>query len=100
MTCHCGKPFIRHGGTFSTLVGYGLNAEGHHHDDNCEKRTYVCEDGHRTILSRRQTCATPGCDWRGKEACGCHPSPKIDAWPEGIPEPTRDEVLAFFRKDV
>jgi hypothetical protein len=82
MNCHCGKPLIEMSrNVMSTLLGY-FDLGGHHHDDNCQSRQAVCEDGHRTKLSVRRTCATEGCEWRGKEKCFCHPGVKLDAWPD------------------
>lgn len=83
MKCHCGKPFIRHGGEGRTLVGYH-SEPGHDHDDNCRKRIYVCEDGHKTMLTKQARCPAPGCDWVGKLTCFCHPGEKIQEWPADV----------------
>lgn len=79
MECKCGKPFARHSGEFTTLVG-SFSPLGHNHDDNCRSRVYVCEDGHTTTLSKRNRCHA--CEWVGKAECFCHPGLKIDEWPE------------------
>jgi hypothetical protein len=88
----CGKPLdhVRGGGTEMTCVGF-FSPPGHDHDDNCLKRVYVCADGHRTVVSKRRRCPAPGCDWKGKETCFCHPNPKVDEWPEVVGEPCADE---------
>ena len=76
----CGLPIAQLGtGEYSTLVGYS-SPPGHNHDDNCLKRVYAGENGHRVILSLRRRC--PACDWVGQDACGCHEGPKVDAWPD------------------
>ncbi len=85
-TCpECGGPFVRDlndGMVMSTLVAY-YGPPGHHHDDNCHTAPYVCASGHRTTLSVRRRCSTPGCDWAGKDECNlCHPGKKLDAWPD------------------
>ena len=79
MNCpECGGPFVKHGGTSMTLVGYGDGPCGREHDDNCQKRIYVCKNGHRTEVSRRNSCE---CGWKGKETCFCHAGTKVDRWP-------------------
>lgn len=90
MNCKCGKPFVKHYGTSTTLVGYGF-LEGHDHDDNCRSRIYVCEDGHETALHKQNRC--PACDWEGKTECFCHEGPKIREWPEGVPFSGREEAM-------
>jgi hypothetical protein len=77
----CGQPLKNAGGGLMTCVGY-FSPPGHDHDDNCWKRSYVCENGHRVTLSVRRSCPAPGCNWKGKEKCFCHKGPKLDAWPE------------------
>jgi hypothetical protein len=72
-------------------VGY-YSPPGHDHDNNCKKRPYVCEDGHKTVLTRRNRC--PKCDWVGKLTCFCHSGEKIKEWPENVPCGTHEEVLA------
>lgn len=75
----CGSPFTSHGGTSTTLVGY-FSAPGHDHDDNCEKRGYVCANGHPTVVSIRKVCPAPGCGWQGKASCWCC-GVKVESWP-------------------
>lgn len=65
--------------TLETTVGYP-GSPGHEHNDNCMRRWYRCEDGHKTELSIRRSC--PNCEWQGKEECFCHPGKKVDQWPE------------------
>lgn len=85
MTCQtCGAPFVSCGAERTTLVGYDSPA-GHDHDDNCVKRTYLCENGHETVVSKRRRC--PACDWIGQAECGCHQGPKVDEWPEVQKQP-------------
>lgn len=79
--CACGKPFTGHSGEYMTLVGYS-SPPGHDHDDNCRKRVYVCADGHRTFMSKQNSC--PACDWKGQLRCGCHEGDKVGTWPESI----------------
>ena len=74
---HCGKPML-HLGTERTLVGY-LSPPGHNHDDNCQSRDYLCPNGHRIAVSKRNRC--PACDWIGRETCFCHNGKKINEWP-------------------
>jgi hypothetical protein len=76
----CGTE-TRHSGTFETMVGYGEDANGHAHDDNCQKRRYVCACGRSWVESIQRRCeeAEP-CDWRGKSVCFCHHSGKVEAW--------------------
>jgi hypothetical protein len=68
-------------GTTMTLVGYS-SPPGHDHDDNCRLREYVCENGHRLTVSKRNKC--PKCDWKGKLTCFCHTGEKVDEWPEDV----------------
>ena len=77
--CECGEPWVRHGGTYETLVGYG-SPPGHNHDDNCRKREYVCRAGHPKIISRQNRC--PKGDWEGKMTCFCHKGEKVKEWPK------------------
>lgn len=83
MTCPtCSAPMTPDKwGESRTLVGYS-SPPGHNHDDNCRKRTYECPNGHHIIVSKRNRCSTPGCDWVGKPDCFCHPDPKVEEWPE------------------
>ena len=62
-----------------TLLGF-YSPHGHDHDDNCQKRTYVCNNGHEKVISKRRRC--PACDWVGKPTCFCHKGKKVDEWPE------------------
>lgn len=64
-------------GTMSTLVGY-YSPEGHDHDDNCRTRLYHCGNGHETVIRVRNICRTPGCGWKGKLTCFCHPGEKVE----------------------
>ena len=73
-------------GQLTTLVGY-CSPPGHNHDDNCIKRLYLCENGHKIILSKRRRCH---CGWVGKESCFCHDGLKIDEWLDVIFEKTND----------
>lgn len=93
----CGKPFVKHTGSMKTLVGY-FSPPGHDHDDNCEKRIYLCEDGHWTFMSVRRRCTTPGCNWVGKEDCFCHEGKKVDAWPEEVTEMGKEEFLKWLHE--
>lgn len=77
----CGLPMSWDGITTMTAVGYDSEPE-HDHDDNCLKRIYVCQNGHSVVVSKRRTCPFPGCDWKGKEECFCHPGKKVDEWPD------------------
>lgn len=76
----CLAPFVGHGGTSWTLVGY-FSPPGHEHDRNCMKREYRCANGHVTPLSKVRTCETNGCDWKGKTSCFCCER-FVDEWPE------------------
>jgi hypothetical protein len=81
----CSAPFIEHNGLIQTLVGYN-SPPGHDHDDNCLGATYTCANGHETSLAFQRRCSTPGCDWKGKDECFCHPGKKVDARPPaGVP---------------
>lgn len=77
----CDEPMTA-GLVLETLVGYGRFPEGHNHDDNCRSRVYICKNGHKTWLSRRNKCPAPGCEWKGRETCFCHPGTKVDEWPD------------------
>lgn len=79
----CGEELVSSGGTYTTLVGYS-SPLGHNHDDNCRSRAYLCANGHVVRLSRRNRCDFPGCAWKGKADCFCHPHAKVDDWPEDI----------------
>lgn len=69
-------------GSIVTLVGFS-SQEGHSHDDNCERREYVCSScGHKILISKRRKCYATGCDWKGKETCFCHKGKKVDEWPK------------------
>lgn len=76
----CGEPFVSHGYTQTTLVGF-MSPPGHDHDGNCLGRDYKCRHGHRTTLSLRRRCHA--CDWTGRDECFCHPGKKVDRWPAG-----------------
>jgi hypothetical protein len=65
----------------STCVGYS-SPPGHNHDNNCLKRYYYCDQGHKYTVSKRRKCPNPTCSWAGKETCWCHPDPKVDKWPD------------------
>jgi hypothetical protein len=79
----CNAPFCAHGGTTTTLLGYGCRGDRHVHDDNCHCRFYECSNGHLTRLSVRRKCEEPEpCDWRGKTSCGCHSLDKLEQWPD------------------
>ena len=83
MQCpECGKE-LRSVGQTRTLLGY-MSPPGHDHDDNCVKRGYICteECGYKIIISKRNRCPHPDCDWVGKAECFCHEGPKVDEWPE------------------
>lgn len=67
-------------GESQTLVGY-FSPPGHNHDDNCQNRTYGCNNGHKITLSKRRKCSDSECDWTGKDECFCHPGKKVDEWP-------------------
>ncbi len=79
----CGNEFIKHGWTGGTLIGYS-SPPGHNHDDNCLKRTYWCENDHRTSISLRRKCSNNECNWVGKMECFCHPDGKVSEWPSGM----------------
>ena len=66
---------------FMTLLGYP-SPPGHNHDDNCRKRVYWCKNGHKQLISKRNKCPNPDCDWVGKDECFCHPGKKLEEWPE------------------
>lgn len=83
----CGTD-TRHGGTWATLVGFSprmIDGVEHDHDGNCLKRYYRCPncDRHWTE-SLRRSCSVPGCEWKGKATCFCHPDPKVDAWSDPV----------------
>ncbi len=69
-----------------TLVGYS-SEPGHNHDDNCRKRLYLCENNHKFVLSKINTCY---CGWKGKKKCFCHKGDKIDNWLDVPYEKTND----------
>lgn len=68
-------------GEMTTLIG-SISPLGHNHDPNCLTRRYQCANGHVSVVSKRRRCGFPGCDWRGKATCFCHPGEKVDEWPE------------------
>jgi hypothetical protein len=72
----CGGP-LKSDGFGTTLLGYS-SPPGHDHDINCRTGHFNCGDrSHARIeYSIRTTCPAPGCDWRGKEECWCHPGKK------------------------
>jgi len=73
-------------GTSSTLVYY-TSPQGHDHDDNCRSRSYFCtECGEELLISKRNKCPNPDCNWVGKESCWCHEGKKVDEWPEEYKE--------------
>ena len=76
-TCNAESTLTSDGMT-TTLVGYS-SPLGHDHDDNCHIRVAKCGNGHTFRVSKRRTC--PSCNWKGKEACFCHPQRKLDDWP-------------------
>ena len=77
----CNEPLINYLEEGTTLLGrIGILPPGHEHDVNCISRTYVCSNGHKRRLSKRNKC--PKCDWVQKETCFCHPDPKLNEWPE------------------
>lgn len=92
MNCFCGKPLTaveawksKNGrvgpSTSETLVAF-YSPRGHDHDDNCKKRTYLCDDKHMTTVSIRRRCPKAGCDWVGKESCiTCRVEKKVENWP-------------------
>lgn len=65
-------------GFFSTSIGF-VSPPGHHHDPNCIKRVYACENGHLRSLSVYNKC--PACDWKNQDTCFCHAGNKLDEWP-------------------
>lgn len=81
MCPECGEPMHPGMGCMETVVGYLPNKEGHTHNDNCLSKQYRCPNGHCKEVYLRRTCPTPGCDWRGKSTCFCHPGSKVDEWP-------------------
>jgi len=82
MICEiCGEEMYWDTHEEQTCVGY-YSPPGHDHDDNCRKRKYVCKNGHIKIVSKRNRCPNPDCDWVGQETCFCHPGKKVDEWPE------------------
>jgi hypothetical protein len=68
-------------GTMSTCVGY-MSPPGHNHDDNCVTRQYDCSCGNKVIVSKRNRCSNPDCDWVGKDECFCHEGKKVEEWPD------------------
>lgn len=75
----------RHTGTGETLVGYPVFVDAqdreHHHNDNCEKRRYLCVScGEVWVESIRRRCNIENCDWKGKTTCHCHAGNKVDEW--------------------
>jgi hypothetical protein len=75
----CGGQYVSESGTVTTLVA-SSSPPGHNHDDNCLKRIYTCQNGHRKLLSIRRRCNRSDCDWVGKDDCFCT-GPKINRWP-------------------
>lgn len=68
--------------TMQTLVGY-FSPPGHNHDDNCRKRSYICQDcSSSMVVSKQNKCSNPNCDWIGKDECWCHPEKKVKEWPK------------------
>jgi hypothetical protein len=66
----------------TTYVGF-ISPAGHNHDDNCVVRHYKCTICNHTLeVSKRNRCSVPGCNWVGKEDCGCCQGKKLDEWPE------------------
>lgn len=78
----CGGDLISHDLELTTMVGYA-SPKGHNHDDNCVRRQYTCENGHKTIISKQNRCPVVGCEWVGKTTCFCHHGIKVDEWPDG-----------------
>ena len=95
----CNEPLLLvEGSEFMTLVGYG-RIEGHNHDDNCRHRTYICKNGHRIELYKRNKCPNPKCNWVGKKTCFCHKGDKLEEWPEAeISEVTIYEILGIKKR--
>lgn len=67
-----------------TLVGYSGAPAGHVHDDNCKGYYFKCTSGSNHIkqVFIVRTCATPGCNWTGRESCFCHPEKKVKTLPK------------------
>jgi len=76
----CGLKMLE-ASTTQTLGGY-IEQLGHCHNDNCVVREYTCtECGAELVVSKRNRCPNPECDWRGRKTCWCHPGEKVDEWP-------------------
>ena len=74
-------------GCRSTMVGYGSNCPlGLEHDDNCQKHTMVCKNGHIREVALRRTCV---CGWRGKLTCSCHEGEKLEFNPNPLTDKTQ-----------
>lgn len=81
MKCsQCNEPMICVGES-STYAGF-LSPPGHDHNDNCIRRIYQCDNGHRVTLSKRRRCH---CGWKGAASCFCC-GDKVDLWPEELEE--------------
>lgn len=89
----CGEAFEYHGGTGSTYVGY-VSPPGHDHNDNCQKRGYVCANRHVTMVAKQNSC--PACDWVGKEGCFCHKGKKVKEWPPDVPDSRQQDNRIHF----
>jgi len=69
-----------------TLLGYTPFVDelgrGHHHNDNCLKRYYACDNcDWSATFSIQRTCNVRGCGWRGKKECGRCGGLKLLEWP-------------------
>lgn len=94
MVCsECSEAFEYHGGTGSTLVGY-FSPPGHDHNDNCKKRVYVCANGHKTMITKQNSC--PKCEWTGKVTCFCHEGEKAKEWPSDVPMGSREQAMELM----
>lgn len=67
----------------TTYVGF-ISPVGHNHDDNCQTKNFLCKNGHKIIISKRNRCHVDGCNWMGRDKCHCHPGKKVDVWPEEL----------------
>ena len=83
MKCvECGEELVAcEQGSCRTLLGYS-SPPGHDHGDNCLQKVYWCKNDHEQLVSKRNRCSNPDCDWIGKDECFCHPGKKVDEWPE------------------
>ncbi len=83
----CGVPTLpwSHG---STMVGPDVftdeQGQEHEHDPNCISHGYFCVNEHAWREWKQQTCAVPGCTWKGKLTCFCHEGPKVSEWTDAL----------------